>query len=64
MPAPNPPSSFLLEPRKVVGRPIEKLSLFDRMRRLSRSLEAMGLQQKKDDGGKHIRRTVGAACKK
>jgi hypothetical protein len=54
---------MVLEPRKVVGRPIEELSLFDRMRRLSKSLEAMGLQQKKDDDGKHIRRTVGAACK-
>ena len=50
--------------RKVVGRPIEELSLFDRIRRLQSSLKKMGLQQEKQNDGEHIRRTVGVTPKK
>jgi hypothetical protein len=50
--------------RKVVGRPIEELSVFDRIRRLQSSLKKMGLHQKQENDGEYIRRTVGAAVKK
>lgn len=50
--------------RKTVGRSIEELSLFDRIRNLQSSLEKMGLQQKQKNDGEYIRRTVGAAIKK
>ena len=50
--------------RKVAGRPIEELSLFDRIRNLQSSLEKMGLPPKKENDGKYIRRTVGASLKK
>ncbi|OHE77449.1 MAG: hypothetical protein A3F67_02370 [Verrucomicrobia bacterium RIFCSPHIGHO2_12_FULL_41_10] len=48
--------------RKVVGRRIEDLSIFDRIRQLQSSLNIMGIKQKNES--KHIRRTVGAAFKK
>lgn len=49
--------------RKTVGRPLEELSVFDRMRQLQTSLEKMGLAPNPNDG-EHIRRTVGVAPKK
>ncbi len=55
-------SPFNDQPRKTVGRRLEDLSLFDRLRRLQSSLHNMGLKQKND--GEYIRRTVGATAKK
>ncbi len=52
------------ELRKVVGRPLEELSIFDRIRRPQSSLEKMGLSHEQKNDGEYIRRTVGAAFKK
>lgn len=54
--------SISSSPRKTVGKCLEELSVFDRIRRLQASLKAMELNPKND--GEHIRRIVGATPKK
>ena len=49
--------------RKTVGRSLEELSVFDRIRQLQASLEKMGLQPKQENDGEYLRRVVGAAHK-